>query len=58
MLKPLVRMCYITVLRNIAFEEFFCFLNLPYTETCCIVNLLLKKNRHKRDFRFNLPDCQ
>jgi hypothetical protein len=50
MLQPFMRMCYIPVLRNIAFEKLFCLFNLPYPEPGGFADAMLKKNRHSSGF--------
>lgn len=56
MLQPLMRMGYIPVQRDISFKKFFGFFDLPDTQPCRFVNRMLKKNRHRRNFRFEIGD--
>jgi hypothetical protein len=55
-LKPLVRMRYIPVLRHISTEELLGLFYLPNTEPRVFVNLMLKKNWQRGDFRLMIAD--
>ena len=56
MLQSFMRMGNISMLRHIGFKEFFRFFYFPNAQAGCLVNLLLKKNRHVKDFRFQIAD--
>ena len=55
-LQVLVRVAHLPVLRHIAAKKIFILFYLPDTEPGVIVDLLLKKNRHKQNFRFGIAD--
>jgi hypothetical protein len=56
MLQPFVRMGNCPVLGHIALEESFGFFNFPNAQAGRIVDLLLKKNRHRTNLRFKIAD--
>ena len=47
MLQSFVRMRNIAMLWHIGFKEILCLFDLPDTESCVFVDLLLKKNWHR-----------
>ena len=56
MLQSFVRMRDGPVLGHIALEESFGFFNFPNAQAGRIVDLLLKKNRHRTNLRFKIAD--